>query len=81
MKNNEIKQYKTSDLSLTAVIQLYGFEIKEIDRSNPRRIIFVMDKNKELDDLIQAFWSRNLKVEPLAYFESIKLIKARIYQQ
>jgi len=74
------EDYKTTDLSLVAVVQLYGFNIEEIDRSDPRRIIFVIDRSDELDNLVQAFWSRSLRVDPLAYFESIKVVKSRIYQ-
>lgn len=72
--------FKSSDLSLISTLQLYGYSIEAMDRSNLEKIVFVIKRDKELDNLIQSFWSRNLKVEPLAYFESLKNIKSRIYQ-
>ncbi len=72
--------FRTSDLSLVAVLQLQDYRIEMMDRSNPQKIVFIIKQDDVLNELIQAFWSRSLKVEPLAYFESIKSIKARIYQ-
>jgi hypothetical protein len=81
MKGFEEKEFfKSSDLSLVATIQLYGYRIEAIDRSSERKVTFIIKQNAELDNLIQSFWSRSLRVEPLAYFESLKLIKSRIYQ-
>lgn len=74
------KTFKSSDLSLVATIQLFGIQIQEMDRSNPERIVFVIEKSEKLNSLIQAFWSRSLKVEPLSYFEALKATKSRIYQ-
>ncbi len=71
--------FKSSDLSLISTLQLYGYHIEAMDRSSSEKIVFVIKRDEELDNLIQAFWSRSLRVEPLAYFESIKNIKSRIY--
>lgn len=78
LKENDF--FKSSDLSLIATLQLYDYQIEAMDRSNSDKIVFSIQRNEELDRLIQAFWSRGLSVEPLAYFESLKNIKARIYQ-
>jgi hypothetical protein len=73
--------FKSSDLSLIAALQLYGYQVVAMDRSNSEKVVFVIERDEKLSELIQAFWSRSLRVEPLAYFESLKNIKARIYQQ
>ena len=73
--------FKSSDLSLIATLQLYDYQLEAMDRSNSDKIVFLIKRNTALDKLIQAYWSRSLQVEPLAYFESLKNIKARIYQQ
>ncbi|MCX6766836.1 MAG: DUF5659 domain-containing protein [Candidatus Moranbacteria bacterium] len=78
-KENDV--FRTSDLALCAALQLYGHQIEAMDRSNAEKIVFVIKRDDELDKLIQAFWSRGLSVEPVAYFESLKLVKSRIYQQ
>ncbi len=73
--------FKSSDLSLIAAMQLYGYQIEAMDRGNSDKIVFIIKHDGNLDELTRAFWSRSLQVEPLAYFESLKNIKARIYQQ
>lgn len=73
--------FKTSDLGLVAALQIFGYPIETMDRSNPAKIIFVIAGDKMMDDLIQKFWSKNLEVDALSYFESLKNIKSRIYQQ
>jgi len=77
----ENRFFKTSDLSLIATLQLYGYQIESIDRGNSEKLVFAIKYNDELDNLIKSFWSRSLSVEPLSYFESLKNIKARIYQK
>lgn len=72
--------FKSSDLSLVATLQLYGYPIEAMDRSNEGKVIFLIKRDTELDKLIQAFWSRSLRVCPLTYFEFLKATKARIYQ-
>ncbi|WP_407057150.1 DUF5659 domain-containing protein [Desulfobacter postgatei] len=72
--------FKTSDLSLIALLQVFGYKIKKIKREETNKVIFFIEKDNKLDSLIQSFWSRSLSVEPLAYFESLKNIKSRIYQ-
>jgi len=78
MKENNF--FKSSDLSLIATTQLFGYPIEALDRENPNKIQFVIKHDENLDKIVQAFWSRSLSVEPLAYFESLKNIKSRIYQ-
>lgn len=76
----EEKFLRTSDLSLVGAIQLYDYQIEALDRSNPEKIIFIIGRDDELDKLIEAFWKRQLRVEPVAFFESLKLTKSRIFQ-
>lgn len=80
-KLEEKNLFKSSDLSLIATAQLYGYQIETLDRSNQDKVIFAIKRDSQLENLIKAFWSRSLRVDPLAYFESLKNIKARIYQQ
>lgn len=76
----EEKFLRTSDLSLVGVVQLYDYQIEALDRSNPEKIVFVIKRDDDLNKLIEAFWKRQLRVEPVAFFESLKLTKSRIYQ-
>lgn len=72
--------YKTTDLSLIAVLQIFGYSIQKMNKDESGKATFFIKEDKGLQKLIQAFWSRSLRVEPLAYFESLKIVKSRIYQ-
>jgi len=71
--------YQTTDLGLTASLTASGFVIADIDKSNPRRVVFLFDNSPELQDKIKAFWSQELKLPAAVLLENIRLLKARIY--
>lgn len=71
--------FRSSDLSLSAVISM-SYPVDMLDKSDPSKIIFIFRREAGLDNLVQAFWDRQLQVEPRAYFEAIKVLKSRIYQ-
>ena len=81
---NEEKQinlaFRSSDLALVAFLVL-RFAVVEIDRSTPKRAVFVFQKSEELEQQVNLFWAGQIKIEPRAYFESIKGIKTRIYSE
>jgi len=80
-ENLKLKDYySTSDLALATAISLW-FPIEAIDKTNPHKAIFLFKRNEELDRLLEAFWRRELKVEPQAYFNQLKLIKSRLYSE
>jgi hypothetical protein len=70
--------YSTSDLALATALSLW-FPVEAIDKTNPHKAIFLFKRNEELDQLIETYWRRELKVEPQAYFAQLKAIKARLY--
>lgn len=71
--------YQTTDLACAAALSLF-LPIEAIDKTNPRLAYFTFRKSEELDRLIEAFWSRQLKVEPRAYFDQLKALKTRLYE-
>jgi len=79
MDNNSNKYFSSHDLPLVAFLSFW-YPIESIDRTN-QKVEFVFLRNEELDRLIQNFWRRETQIEPLAYFNQIKIIKSRIYGQ
>lgn len=70
--------YSTSDLALATVISLW-YPIEAIDKVNPRKAQFLFKRDASLDQLIEAYWKDELKIEPKAYFNQLKIVKARLY--
>ena len=70
--------YKTTDLAIATAISLFH-PLTSIDRQNPRKAEFLFQKEDGFDDLIEKYWRGELKVEPQAYFNQLRIIKARLY--
>jgi len=70
--------FGTADLALAAVIFL-SHPLEGIDKHNPRKAQFLFKQNDELDEVVNGYWRGGLKVEPQAYFNAIRAIKARLY--
>ena len=71
--------FETSDLTLAAVLQLKGFSIVETQWKSPDRCTFMFPETEELKATIELFWRHELRVEPHAWFASVKTLKSRIY--
>lgn len=72
--------YKTSDLGLAATISM-SYPIDLIDKTNPRRAVFVFVREEGIDQCIEGYWSGELKVSPREYFSQIKYLKSRLYEE
>lgn len=76
---NEKDPYRTADLALATAIFLFH-PLETIDRPvNSRKAFFVFKRNDELDEFIENYWRGELRVAPQAYFNALRLIKARLY--
>lgn len=74
--------YKTADLALVAVLLLFiPDSLEVVDLGNPYKVLFCFGKSPELDSLVKRYWSRELQVEPQAFFNQIKQVKVRIYAE
>lgn len=76
---NDNDLYRTSDLALATALSLW-LPMQDIDKSNPRKAQFLFIQNDKLYELIKKYWRGKLKVEPLAYFNQLRVIKARLYE-
>ena len=72
------RYYKTSDIALATTLSL-DYPIHSLNRSNPRRIIFVFSRDKDFDLYLERYWKEELRVEPQKYFQHLKILKNRIY--
>ena len=78
INNSLLSKYSTQSLSLAAAISLF-LPIKEIDKSNPHKAIFIFEKDPKLEKLIESYWKNELKVSASEYFNQLRNIKTRLY--
>lgn len=72
--------YLTSDLALATAISL-NFPIADIDRTNPRKAVFVFRRCPELEDLADQFFSNQLQISPQVFFNQLRDVKNRLYAE
>ena len=77
---NENDYFRSSDLALVVALSLF-FPIEAIDRESSGKAYFLFHKSGDLDDTLKKYWSRQLKIEPQAFFNQLKVVKARIYSE
>lgn len=77
-RNYDDIYFQTTDLSLAATIAL-SLPLDSVDKTIPTKAQFIFKRSKELDELIESYWKRELKVEPQMYFQSLKILKNRLY--
>jgi hypothetical protein len=70
---------EVSDLGLAASLAASGFVVDRVDKSNPRRVIFIFEASDALKDCVDLFWAGKLLLSATTLLEQIRLLKARIY--
>lgn len=76
---SEQSYYQTSDLALCNTLVSLNYQIEFIERNGDQRKVFYIKRDGNLDKIIEQYWTRQLRIEPIAYCNNLKNIKARIY--
>lgn len=76
-----VEYYETSDLSLATTLSLEHTLI-DVKREfpNSRKAVFVFEDSDELREMVEMFWTEELQVSPLKYFNQLRMVKARLYE-
>lgn len=78
---NADETYRTADLALTTALCVSGFTIEDIERASAHRSVFIFEKTIKLLEVEKRYWNGELRIEPQAYFNQLKIIKTRIYDR
>lgn len=71
--------FESPDLALCSALCCYGYQIEKINKQNPSRAIFSIERDEQLSNLVQLYFTHQLKVEPLSFFNFLKETKTRLY--
>lgn len=69
--------YSTPDLNLAVMISL-SYPLDSIERLSDKKMAFVFKREEGLDQLVETFWRREIRVEPLQFSEQRKMLLARM---
>lgn len=70
--------FTTSDINLAATLLSEGFIPYCTDKSGGKTL-FLFKLEKKIEETVQSYWNRSLKVEPQSHFANIKMLKNQIY--
>jgi len=71
------RDYKTTDFRLAVILSM-TFNLKEISVNN-KKGTFIFESSPEMSDYINAFYDRQLQVEPISHDEARDLLKNKLY--
>lgn len=76
------QRYETSDLNLASALMTYGFELIDVDKSNPKRVVFVFDREDDkdnIDGVVDDYFKDRLVMSARKLFGTMKTLKTRLY--
>ena len=76
-----INTLDTNNLVLASVLHYSRCKLVGMDKANPRRSVFQFAYTTQCQELISAFWSSSLSVEPRAFFAAQKDLKSMLYDR
>jgi hypothetical protein len=80
MNSDKKRYFLTSEFCLASTLLCFGVILDSIQKTDSTKVIFVFKRNKDLNPIINNFWSRTLKIEPNAFWEATRFLKSRIYE-
>lgn len=72
-------KFMTFDLGLASALATLGYELLEIDKTNPRKAQFLFKQDKDIEKAVNDYWNNNLLVNARSIVDNQKMIKNRLY--
>lgn len=77
--NCEHSHFLTYDLGCASALVTAGFELLELDRTNPRKVNFIFKRDEGIESVADDFWSDRLAQKSRAFWDNTKNLKNRLY--
>lgn len=75
------KYFYTYDLGCISALVSLGFELVSLDKSNHRKVQFVLRREIGMEKIVDDYWADRLEVNARTFFDNIKMLKNRIYSE
>ena len=79
--NDPAYVWTTYDLGVSTALLCAGFELLSLKRDNPRKVLFIFCREKNIDETANAYFADQLKLNARAYFDQLKALKNRLYSE
>ncbi|MBU6427253.1 hypothetical protein KGQ27_03405 [Patescibacteria group bacterium] len=79
LTNDPSQVFSTYDLGLSAALLCAGFELLSLEKTNPRKALFVFKRGDLIEETSDKYFSDRLEVKARSYFDHLKAIKNQLY--
>ncbi len=80
-KDQRENRFSTYDLGCSSALISSGFNLISLDKSNPRKILFIFNRQVDIEKAVNNYWADTLKIKARSFFDNIKMLKNRIYSE
>jgi len=79
---NQDKYQKVTSLALATAIQLASKDkLLRVEKVTDRQFAFVFENTSDVSQIAYKFWNKDLLLDALSYFETLRYIKSRLYSE
>jgi len=79
MNNKNPSQFQTSDFYLAAFLRAKGLMLLNVEKTNPRRVLFIFEDKKDRQNLVEDFLFGRTQIEPKSFISAIKELKQLLH--
>ncbi len=79
MKTKDTETFDLTDLGCASSLVTEGFNLIRLNRTNPKRVRFIFQKEKNIEKVAEDYWSDNLRQNSRSFWDNIKTLKNRLY--
>lgn len=71
--------FTTYDLGCSTALLCVGFEILDIEKSNPKKALFTFKREDNIDEVANSYFADKLEVRARSYADNLKALKNKLY--
>jgi len=73
--------FTTYDLGVSTALLCAGFVLLSVEKTNPRKALFIFKKESGIEDIANSYFSDRLEVKARSFFDHFKALKNKLYSE
>ncbi len=71
--------FTTYDLGCSTALLCVGFELLDIEKSNPKKALFIFKRDNNIDEVANSYFADKLSVKARSFADNLKALKNKLY--
>lgn len=76
---NTKDQFITYDIGLASALFTLGYNLYDVDKTNPQKSKFIFKRDNQIDKVVQNYWDNKLTLPARSLLDNQKMLKNRLY--